>query len=455
MKKYSLIFMLMTLIGCSGGSNSNPSGGDSDLTLYDLPIKTKASPEPMSVSQADVLEKLKAHKQVSFREITRLMIQKHVKAANTDVSVEMLQKFISEISPSSYLTPAKTKVTYEGKIKEMNGGKGLVYNLEKMNIADIYFEKRMQCYSGTYLYELIRRQQGAAQFRSANEVVIFQEGHVLPGYMFKGTDGYRLIGIETTESGGARVELGLAKDLNGIRVVDAELFALIEIFSDEITNPQEVMNAALKTTAQKYGIELKNIYSGSASTEETKKQLNQSIFAFGSPRNTQPGDQERSDSGDDGSQPDKPTFEGAQAVHSPKAEEVGESERQKVLGKNCEKLTGEYSMKPGLGNPRKTVQIYVSSCEDIFVPTMSESFELRLFESQGSEEAWLILYSSRRGGSTILRIKTDSNDRILGIYDGLDYLRKSDGTQKPSLPSPPMQKGDNGPVKAPAEDSYN
>jgi hypothetical protein len=165
----------------------------------------------------------------------------------------------------------------------------------------------MQCYSGTYLYELLRRQAGRARFRQGHEVVIFEDGHVLPGYFEFSPDGKTkvLVGVETTVAGGGGTELATItaseKSIGNRRVVDAELFALVELLQDDLTNGKQIVDAVLAQTAKEYGFDLSPIEEtlspggGMAAAE----MLNASLFGFGH-ANVPDGDIARSDSSDDG-----------------------------------------------------------------------------------------------------------------------------------------------------------
>ncbi len=300
----------MALISACHSTSREVPKVNPDETITDLPIEVRDA-SALSNQQRQIYLNIKTKKPISFALITNLMVSKHVKAAQrSDVKNEDIQSFLKAIAPSKqelFENQGKIKLSYEEKIQGLNGGKPLVYNRDKTNIVDIYKDNRMQCYSGTYLYELVRRQSGAGQFRSKNEVVIFENGHILPGYMIPSKTGFRLIGIETTESGAARKTFGDVKNLSDIRVVDAEMFAIIDIFQEHLVNPSLVMQRALEKTAQRYHLPLKQLEASlqtvKASTEATRKQLNQSIFAFGE-SDVKEGDIDREGSGDDGTAKD-------------------------------------------------------------------------------------------------------------------------------------------------------
>lgn len=395
----ALIFLLPPLTNCSSGGDATAT--DSDSAAIDLPLKVE-DPQKLSSAQQDVYKKIEKHQAVSFREITKLMIEKHVQssiAQHPDVSAKTIQEFIARITPATQLSPAQMKIAYESKI-----GTDLEYNIDKTSVVDIYADKTLQCYSGTYLYQLVRRQRGADAFRAGREVVIFESGHVLPGYMVMDQGNWRLIGIETTESGGARRHFGLAKDLSGVRVVDAELFALTEVFSESLGNPVEVAEAALKITAKKYGIVLNETRTLSLTdaASETKKQLNQSIFGFGRPRDITPGNRKRIESRDDGTRPDIVKLSGSQYVKIDAAEErkapALESLEEK-FGPECRGLAGIYTQENG--NPRERLEI-VGCVNALFTSSENENQKWSLLGITLEEEK--IIATSGRRKTKILQV---------------------------------------------------
>ena len=88
-----------------------------------------------------------------------------------------------------------------------------------------------------------------------NPVVILESGHVLSGYISTSTNGIKLIGIENTVKGKGIKRYQDLSNYNGtnIRIVDSELFVLVEIFKNEIKNVNEVAKQVLDLTAKKYG----------------------------------------------------------------------------------------------------------------------------------------------------------------------------------------------------------
>lgn len=84
----------------------------------------------------------------------------------------------------------------------------LAYNRDMVSLMNYLNEGRMQCYSGTSLFEVLRQAQTPKSQSKDLFVVIFENGHVLPGYLELKSDGYHLVGIETTVDGSGRKQYG-------------------------------------------------------------------------------------------------------------------------------------------------------------------------------------------------------------------------------------------------------
>jgi len=187
----------------------------------------------------------------------------------------------------------------------------ILYNKAHVSFYSYFEKNRMQCFSGTSLFEVIRHMR--ASYAGDMAVIIFENGHVLPGYMERiGRENrFNLVGMETTVIGGRKF-YGPADELTrGIRVIEASFFLATEIFESEIQNPQSVFNKALEITAGKYGLDLETIEQSIprpviryAPDEDLQIQVadlqasfadrvNHSIFAFGDSSHVPSGDQQR------------------------------------------------------------------------------------------------------------------------------------------------------------------
>jgi hypothetical protein len=151
------------------------------------------------------------------------------------------------------------KVNYE-RLIQTREGEPLVYNAEHTSIMSALFDNKSQCYSGTTLLNLLAR-SNISDYQDQNYVYIYQSGHVLFGYLKKEghptqDGGWHLYGVESTLAGKAKIHFGPVQKLKGVRVVDAELAAIIDAISPWIANPQEVIANALRATAHLYDIPL-------------------------------------------------------------------------------------------------------------------------------------------------------------------------------------------------------
>lgn len=325
------------LVACSSEDDPNP-----DMVNYNLDISfTEAQLGQRSAEENEIkqlVRDLSAKRAVSFNKITDLMEKKHARASSHLVDVNgdssTLKAFLDQVTPDNQTqmdNGRQVKISYEESILEHHDGVPMIYNLAKANVVDVMVENRMQCYSGTYIYQLIRRRMGAPDFRKANEVVIFEPGHVKAGYVLESEDGLSraLIGIETTQTGGGGSLITVLNESNrsiGNRIVlDAELFALMDLIQNDIINPNALKTDIMQYTADKYGFDLEPVTSPDlgvgGNVVAGSDMINSSIFAFGEVLE-EAGDQERHPSGDDGSEDSLLTQE---AIFAPAEQEFDAS----------------------------------------------------------------------------------------------------------------------------------
>jgi hypothetical protein len=172
-----------------------------------------------------------------------------------------------------------------------------VYNALSFSIFDIPYAKRMQAFSGTALLSIaLRGALGKTKLEKSNLVVIYESGHVLPGYLTLVDGVWQLTGIETAVKNKGRVRYGSLKSAlkqRLMRIVDAPLWALVELFKFEADDVVDMANQALRLTAQKYGIEDPAYLVASRFKREVDYgKLAWSPFTFGNP-DIAPGDRSR------------------------------------------------------------------------------------------------------------------------------------------------------------------
>jgi hypothetical protein len=204
----------------------------------------------------------------------------------------MAESFISKITAgvnSPDLSEIKSR--YENNIEKQFGKKTL-YNKAAVSILDLIGDNKLQCYSGTVLNQIVMRTlYTAGEFRDRHLVIIFESGHVLPGYFELEAKGFHLYGIETTVKGRGMVDYGMASELKApIRIVDAEYFALVETLKTNLKDPAKTVDSIVKMTAEKYGIAVSAI--DISLTRGKNPVLNSSPFGFGE-STVADGDQER------------------------------------------------------------------------------------------------------------------------------------------------------------------
>lgn len=241
-------------------------------------------------------DKIEQGELIPFNELTDALIELHRKHGQKEISSNelngLLLKFRSGANKSN---PSKVKESSEDAIfahfKEDSA-----YSAAAASIADICTQNELQCYSGTVLNQVLARKLlGRDDFQKQNSVIIYESGHVLPGYMEREEGDWRLYGIETTSLGPAQINYGLTKNLKrDIRIIDASDWILSEIFEDCMTKPKEFAEEVLARTSKQYHIPLavteaaiRSKYPPTPNMAEGALKganLNASLFGFGDSR---------------------------------------------------------------------------------------------------------------------------------------------------------------------------
>lgn len=288
-----IIFVFLFIVSCKPkvedksaaeqASSFLKTSFDPDIVNIDLgKFQLKENADNQTIK--DVVSRLNDKKQISHKQITDLLIDLHIKDYNKESSDPKKQEFINKYRNRRELnkdtitaflnniiddlkskkTTNKIKKKYEDYItKRIINGEILEHYLAT-NAFDILEDGagRIQTYSGTSLNQILKRLlKDGASFEKDNNVIIIQANHVLPGYMKEITKNqWRLYGIETTKTGVALVDFGPTDKLyhrgEGIRVVDAQYFAILESLKFDLNKDNAVGLAmvALKKTARKYNI---------------------------------------------------------------------------------------------------------------------------------------------------------------------------------------------------------
>lgn len=309
------------LIGCSKDENKN-----TELVTYkDLQLEVFTD-VALTAQQNEILAKVNAEQPIEFSLISNALIEEHAASfqnkqerqknregvTTTDVKDT---SFYASVVQNSLDLHVRGVINLDGKLEDTKvevekmlvnvSGKELFYNIAANSPLDVYLNNRMQCYSGTVFMQFQWRAGRRNQFVDKNPVVIYEFGHILPGYMIKTDEGYALLGIETTVGGKAVKNYGQVKKLNlPMRIVDAEIFALIEIFKSKVRNGDSLLTSALEQTAKKYGIPLNDLEArvsenagltlDGRSTDKNNIFLNSDFMMFGNINSAPQGDVARS-----------------------------------------------------------------------------------------------------------------------------------------------------------------
>lgn len=237
-----------------------------------------------------VIKLLKEGK-ASIQSIVKALIAVHNETNQKKIeNEEVISNIINLAKSSSVKMIEDVKITYEDLLARENQGISLIYNKDNVRVTDPILNNKIQCYSGTLLFNAINELSEKA-FK--NTVVIFTAGHVLPGYIEqKGSELY-LKGIESTAEGRAIINYRQTKDIKGdIRVFDAKQFLLAELLKDETANARDLYNQMLKSV-KRYGVNTENFMPlDDSKSTSSNTQLNSTMFAFGT-ANVPSGDQTR------------------------------------------------------------------------------------------------------------------------------------------------------------------
>jgi len=296
-KKGALFLVPLVLISCRGSESPSPN-----ISIHELGIEVSRA--ELSENQRQIMIRVDKKQTVGLKQVTKSVLESHkvsFLSYNTDDSVNISGDLMSYLSPLNTSVDRdmdlhEFKLNYEDNFSEMHDENDLIYNKDHVSVFSSIFENRMQCYSGTILFDVLLRDFKGSKYYGMNQVFIFESGHVLPGYFVKESGEWNLYGVETTASGRAKKIYGPAKDLSQVRVVDAHVAMVLDALDVVITNPQAVMVNALVKTAELYDIPVGKIesellnpmipFSGdmnpSQVAKNTSEYLNSSLFSFGS-----------------------------------------------------------------------------------------------------------------------------------------------------------------------------
>ena len=313
-------FILMILlcfslfVSCSKkGSSSNSSiVSEPKIKLHEIGMEVKR--DQLSPNQKQLINQIDGKKTVDQDLLLEIILEIHKEEflksgfQTSEINPPLMGYFDPLLDSISQDTgPHGFKTGYEKNILDLHSGQPMKYNKTHTSVFSPVFANRMQCYSGTMFFSLLYRRFKKSDYFDSNPVFIYEDGHVLPGYMTKVDNQWHLFGVETTLGGAAKKIYGPTSGLKGVRVVDAHLALGIEALKNHITNKASVLKTALKRTAELYDIPLEQIETslsnvsisldgtlGSGTTvSDTNSYLNSSLFGFGDSSQVPDGDQDR------------------------------------------------------------------------------------------------------------------------------------------------------------------
>ena len=219
---------------------------------------TSPAPESATAYKLEVLKAIANRESLSPEILSKALIAQHnendskSKLSNTEMTDEFLTLAVNAKSNDI----EEFKVNYEALLEDHHQGEPLVYNKDFFRMTDLYNSNKVQCYSGTMMFNVLNE---LTKDPYKHTVVIFTKGHVLAGYIKVENDKKILIGIESTATGKALVNYGETKDIAGeIRVLDAKQFMLIELVKDHISDFEGLYSQMLKTMSDRYGCKTEN-----------------------------------------------------------------------------------------------------------------------------------------------------------------------------------------------------
>jgi hypothetical protein len=254
---------VLALAGC-GGSMGKISSSSEALMKIPLHLIVN-SPYFVNEQKQAIYERVRGGESVPFGEITQAMVRdqyanwidRHKDSKNPPTIADFYSTIQGLGSGLAAQELGAVKVEVDARLATKQGVP-LKYNAQAISVMDTAYDKKVQNYSGTMLLFLaLREAWGRDKFQSSGLVAIYESGHVLPGYVLKVNGEWHLIGVETTVSGAGRVlygPLAQAVKTRMLRIVDADLFCIVELFKFEADNLVDLANEALKATGEKYSI---------------------------------------------------------------------------------------------------------------------------------------------------------------------------------------------------------
>lgn len=197
----------------------------------------------MSKAQVAVLDQITANREPNYRDVNAAWLGAEVERFNelrgtrlTEAEVRQAMRFAVINSKSGQWAELKAQLIARTK-KRLK--KEFANNDAYSSPLDVLYSGKASPSAFTaFLHLAARHAWSPDEYRKQKPVVIFTRGHAMPGLVTHKNGKPTLLGLETAVDGRGVRDFGAIEDLadhaEPVRVVDAETFALLEMFGDKL-----------------------------------------------------------------------------------------------------------------------------------------------------------------------------------------------------------------------------
>ena len=237
--------------------------GDAEWLQMEIPALQFRQPPGLGLVLAEELAK--APLRITPQDLASLVLLAENRITREDNASRLaVDAVLESIDPGSLLEqqPERIKeIAIDAFLQGLGPGDlPARYNAASHTLAAVQRAGSWQCSTGTLLFNLAALRLPADRFRAHHFVLIYERGHVLPGYLRRVRDAWRLYGLEMTVIGAGRKDYGPTADLArrgfALRIVRAPEALLVQAVGPFITNGNEVATDVLRHTAARYDIPL-------------------------------------------------------------------------------------------------------------------------------------------------------------------------------------------------------
>jgi len=235
----------------------------------------------VSAQQSTVLERLVQLTPFSARDLAvqHANLNRYSSSALSPNDIQdLLKKLDTWVARSKRAEDLKT--AFDQMLDSASKTKKAIYNLDAINVLNSFKDGRSQCYSGSVILSMMMLRSNPQFWKDKTAVMIFKEGHVLPGFVEMTTK--RLVGFETTVDGPGRVEFGVAKDWKDhFLVVTLEEFYFSELFKGAFADLGQARKDLVEISEHRLSV--KNQFANFPNLGRNPRPwpLNTSLFTFG------------------------------------------------------------------------------------------------------------------------------------------------------------------------------